>query len=186
MKCRGYSEPLQRVLVDFGAEKSFGQAVERVREHYGIEVPASAVRQQSESHGARMLEQEKQRLSELGPEPGVELLVTEMDGSQVPLVETGVNAAGERLKDHRRGRRLYWQEARLCLAREPEKVTPRYGACLGEVEEAGAVWLDCVIRGGAGAHTHPHGVGDGALWIAAQAKERFGEQATYLCDFYQV
>jgi hypothetical protein len=66
------------------------------------------------------------------------------------------------------------------------KVNPRYGACLGEFEEAGAVWLDCVIRAGAGAQTHLHGVGDGALWIAAQAKERFGEQATYLCDFYHV
>jgi hypothetical protein len=134
-----------------------------------------------------MLEQqEKQRLSQFGPEPGVELLITEMDGSQVPLVETGVNAVGERFEDQRRGRRLHWQEARLCLAREPEKVHPRYGACLGEFEEAGAVWLDCVIRAGAGAQTHLHGVGDGALWIAAQAKERFGEQATYLCDFYHV
>jgi hypothetical protein len=175
------------VLVDFGVEKSFVRAVERVREHYGIEVPASAVRELTEAHGARMLEQqERERLRELGPEPGVELLITEMDGSQVPLVETGVNTAGERFEDRRLGRRLHWQEARLCLAREPEKVTPRYGACLGEFEEAGAIWLDCVIRAGAGARTHLHGVGDGALWIAAQAKERFGEQATYLCDFYHV
>ena len=115
---------MQRVLVDFGAEKSCGQAVERVREHSGIEAPASAVRQPSEAHGARMLEQqEKERLSEWGPEPGVELLSTELDGSQVPRVETGVKAAGERFEDHRRGRRLSWQEARLCLGREPEKVT---------------------------------------------------------------
>lgn len=173
--------------MDFGAEKSFGQAVKRVREHYGIEVPTSAVRHQTETHGARMLErQETERLSELGPKPGVELLITEMDGSLVPLVETGINAAGERLKDQRGGRRLYWQEARLCLAREPEKITPRYGACLGEVEDAGAVWLDCVVRAGAGTRTHLHGLGDGALWIAGQVKERFGEQATYLCDFYHV
>lgn len=187
VKCRGYSEPLQRVLVDFGAEESFGQAVERVREHDGIEVPESAVRQQTEVHGAALLEQQaRERLSELGPEPGVALLITEMDGSQVPLVETGVNAAGKHCEDHRRGRRLHWQEARLCLAREPEQVTARDGACLGEAEEAGAVWLDCVIRAGAGAQTHLHGVGDGALWIAAQAEARFGEQASYLCDFYHV
>lgn len=161
VKCRGYWEPLQRVLVDFGAEKSFGQAVERIREHYGIEVPASAVRQQTQAHGARMLEQQQTaRLSELGPEPGVELLITEMDGSLVPLVETGVNAAGEQLTDQRGGRRLHWQEARLCLAREPEKITPRYGACLGEVEEAGAVWLDCAIRAGA----LDRGTSERALW----------------------
>ena len=187
VKCRGYSEPLQRGLVDFGAEESFGRAVERVAEHYGIAVPASAVREQTEAHGARMLQQQEQeRLTELGPEPGVEWLITEMDGSLLPLVETGINAAGEDCADQRRGRRLSWQEARLCLAREPGQVQPRYGACLGDVEAAGAVWLDCVIRAGAGARTHLHCVGDGALWIAAQVRERFGEQATYLCDFYHV
>lgn len=175
------------MLVDFGAEESFARAVERVREHYGIEVPASAVRRQTESHGAELLEQqEAARWQELGPEPGVELLLTEMDGSQVPLVETGVNQAGQRFADHRRGRRLHWQEARLCLARELAKVTPRYGACLGEVEEAGAVWADCVIRAGGGKRTHLHGVGDGAVWIVAQGRERFGEQLSYLCDFYHV
>ena len=157
VKCRGYSEPLQRVLVDFGAEASFGRAVERVAEHYGISVPASAVREQTEAHGAGMLKQQEQhRLTELGPEPGVELLLTEMDGSHIPLVETGRNAAGQRFADHRRGRRLYWEEAHLCLAREPQRVEPRYGVCLGEAEEAGAVWLDCVIRAGAGAQTHLH------------------------------
>lgn len=57
---------------------------------------------------------------------------------------------------------------------------------MGPAEQAGAVWLDCVIRAGAGAQTHLHGVGDGALWIAAQSEERFGEQASYLCDFYHV
>ena len=187
MKCRGYSEPLQRVLVDFGAEESFARAVERVREHYGIEVPTSAIRQQTETHGAAMLEQAEQtRLSELGPEPGVALLITEIDGCEVPLVETGINTAGSRFADQRRGRRLHWQEARLCLARAPEQVSARYGACLAEAEEAGAVWLDCVIRAGAGAQTHLHGVGDGALWIAAQAQKRFAEQASYLCDFYHV
>ena len=54
VKCRGYSEPLQRVLVAFGAEESFGRAVESVREHYGIEVPESALRTQTESHGAAL------------------------------------------------------------------------------------------------------------------------------------
>ena len=74
----------------------------------------------------------------------------------------------------------------LCLARETEQVTARYGACLDQAEQAGAVWLDCVIRAGAGAQTPLHCLGDGALWIAAQSEKRFGEQASYLCDFYHV
>lgn len=187
VKCRGYSEPLQRVLADFGAEESFGQAVERVREHYGIEVPESAVRTHTQAHAAVMLaEQEKKRVVELGPEPGLELLITEMDGSLIPMVQTGVNQSGEELTDRRKGRLLHWQEARLCLAREPERVTRRYGACLGSVEEAGEVWADCVIRAGAGAQTHLHCLGDGALWIVGQTAIRFGKQATFVCDFYHV
>lgn len=186
VECRSYSGGLQRVMVDFGAEESFGHAVERVREHYGVEVPRSAVRTQTEEHGARMLAAAEPLLSELGPEAGVELLITEMDGSMVPIVLPGVDADGRRDEDRRKSRHLSWQEARLCLAREPEKVTPRYGACLGNCEQAGAVWADCVIRAGAGAQTDLHCLGDGARWIPAQAQERFGEQATYLCEFYHV
>lgn len=186
VKCRGYSEPLQRVMVDFGAEESFGRAAERVREHYGIEVPGSAIRRHTESVGEAMAQAGEGLLSELGPEPGVELLITQTDGSMIPIVRTGVDADGRRVRDRRKGRSVGWQEARLCLAREPSKVTPRYGACLEKAEQAGAVWLDCVIRAGAGARTHLHCLGDGALWIAAQSEKRFGEQAGYLCDFYHV
>ena len=57
---------------------------------------------------------------------------------------------------------------------------------MGNAEQAGAVWLDCVIGAGAGSPTPLHCVGDGALWSAAQSAERFGEQASYRCDFYHV
>lgn len=173
------------MLVDFGAEESFGRAVERVREHYGVEVPQSAIRTQTESHGAAMAAAEP-LLAELGLEAGVALLITQTDGSMIPVVRTSMEAAGEPVEDRRKGRSLSWQEGRLCLAREPEKVTARYGACLGKAEQAGVVWLDCVIGAGAGAQTQLHCVGDGAQWIAAQSEERFGEQASYLCDFYHV
>ena len=186
VKCRGYSQLLQRVLVDFGAEESFGRAVERVREHYGIEVPESAIRTQTESHGAALAAAAEPYLTQLGPESGVELLITETDGSMIPIVRTGVAVDGKPVADRRTARSLGWQEARLCLAREPEKVMARYGACLDQAEQAGAVWLDCVIRAGAGAQTHLHCLGDGAMWIAAQSEKRFGEQASYLCDFYHV
>jgi hypothetical protein len=186
VNCRDYSRPLQRVLVDFGAEKSFVRAAKSVREHYGIEVPVSAIRAQTELHGAAMSAAFEPLLTELGPEAGVPLLISETDGSMIPIVTTGVDADGQRETDGRKARSLSWQEARLCLAREPGKVTARYGACLGDAEQAGEVWLDCVIRSGAGTQTHVHCVGDGALWIAAQSEKRFGEQASYLCDFYHV
>ena len=50
--CHGYRLGLQRVLTDFGADAALRQAVAKVREHYGIEVPASAVCAVTEAHGA--------------------------------------------------------------------------------------------------------------------------------------
>ena len=183
VQCRGYSLPFQRVLVDFGAEASFGRAAERVREHYGIEVPTSAVRRATESHGARLQQQQEgERVSALGPEPGVAVLITEMDGSLIPVVATGTPGS----RDKRKERQLHWVEARLCLAREPGQVSARYGVCVGSVAAAGAVWLDCASRAGAGTQTQLHGVGDGAEWIAGQMAAQFGEQGQYLCDFYHV
>jgi hypothetical protein len=185
--CRGYSEPLQRALVDFGAEDSFGKAVERMREHYGIEVPPSAVRTFTEVHGAALAEAAEPLLTELDAAGGVAQLITETDGSMVPIVTTGpLEADGPSDTDRRKQRKLDWREARLCLAREPEKVTARYGACFGEAEAAGAVWLDCVIRAGGSAATQLHCLGDGAAWIADQVEKRFGAQTPYLCDFYHV
>ena len=40
--CRGYSLPLQRAITDFGADVSFGKISEKLKEHYGINVPISS------------------------------------------------------------------------------------------------------------------------------------------------
>ncbi|MCI0734563.1 MAG: hypothetical protein L0Y38_12220, partial [Methylococcaceae bacterium] len=42
--CRSLSRPLQRVITDFGSDLPFGQVNGKLQEHYGIEVPVSAVR----------------------------------------------------------------------------------------------------------------------------------------------
>jgi hypothetical protein len=80
IRCREYSQPLQRVLTDFGAESSFGKAVERLKEHYGIEVPGGAVRQITEQHAAALLKQQ-QVLTELSKQGGLAQIIGEMDGA---------------------------------------------------------------------------------------------------------
>src|SRR5204862_1762831 len=50
---QGKSLRLQRVLTDFGCEHSFLRATESVREHYGFEVGASAVRKATLAHAQR-------------------------------------------------------------------------------------------------------------------------------------
>jgi hypothetical protein len=179
VQCRSLSLGLQRVCVDFGADSSFSTAVEKVREHYGIEVSQSAVRGVTEAHGAAM--QLESEVAARLPQEGVKDLLTEIDGTLLPLVEIGDAEA-----DRRKQRLCKWQEARLCLARAVQSVRRRYGATLGSVESAGRVWKSCVAAAGAGQKTRLHCVGDGARWIVAQVEEQFGSQATFLVDFYHL
>lgn len=58
---RGRSRRLERVLTDFGCEQAFARAAESVREHYGFDIGASAVRAATLEHAQRArakLEQE--------------------------------------------------------------------------------------------------------------------------------
>lgn len=172
---------MQRALVDFASDLSFNRATEKLVEHYGVELSASTIRQITQQHGGRLLEQQQQLITQLGPEAGLEQLLTQTDGSMVPLVENSQKAS-----DKRKNKSLVWGEARLSLARDVNSVVPRLAATMEEAQQAGAVWLDCVKRAGGGAKTKIHCVGDAAPWIIEQARQRFGGQASYLIDFYHV
>ncbi|MCG3147018.1 MAG: ISKra4 family transposase ISTvi1 [Verrucomicrobiae bacterium] len=173
---RGRSRRLQRALVDFGAEESFTRAAARVQEHYGLDVAAEVVRQHTLTHGAQL---SALRLPARQPAPPT--LVTQLDGSMIPIVVPAATGA-----DRRRGKQLLWREARLCLARPKDSATPCYGATLGSVTSSGAMWRDTAQAAGFDAVTQVHGVGDGAEWILTQFQEQFGTQGKYLVDFYHV
>jgi hypothetical protein len=185
VKCRGYSEALQRALTDFGADDAFARAAAKLKEHYGIEVAVSAIRGFTEGHGAAMRSQEKQK-SDWRDQAGVPVLIAEMDGSMLPVVEVAEPVAGGARRDRRKTRQVSWKEARLALAHEPGSVTPVFGATLGCVEEAGERLAVCALEAGAGSQTRIHGVGDGAVWITEQMEAQFGTQARYLVDFYHL
>jgi len=181
VECRGASLGLQRALVDFGAEASHEKAVRRVKEHYGIEVSTNAVRRWTQHHGAaRQQRQEEEREPELPVGLGAALVIGELDGSMVPIVELGQG------QDRRKERGVKWEEARLALAHALGSVTPCYGATLGSVTEAGEILADCARRAGATQQTPLHCLGDAAAWIIQQVREQFGAQARYLLDFYHV
>ncbi len=58
--------PLQRAITDFGADDSFGRgASAKLKEHYGIEVPATVIRDVTEKHGEAMVAMQRQKQSEL-------------------------------------------------------------------------------------------------------------------------
>ena len=175
VKHRGYSRRLQRVLADFGAEVSFGQAVGRVREHYAIEVPGEAIRQQTLHHGKAIA-----TLATADAAKPACQLITQMDGSMIPVMQPG---SGE---DARQGRSLFWREVRLCSARNAGQTAALYGATLGSAETASWLWRATAQSAGLGARTRVHGVGDGAPWIVEKFQENFGAQGRYLLDFYHV
>lgn len=168
-------------MTDLGADVSFGQTGAKLIEHYGVTLPTETVRQIVEGHAGRMFEQ--QALEEEWPtEPGHPWLIAEIDGGMVPIVQSDPAQ-----KDRRKGKRLEWKEAKLCLVHALGSATPTYGGTLrGGVEEAGRQLFHCARQVGFGKASRVHSVGDGATWIAGQIEDRFGDQGQFLVDFYHV
>jgi len=182
--CRGYSLGLQRAITDFGADEAFWKTPKKIKEHYGIEVPVSSARVITQRHAER-IESNSELLGTV-PRGGVTQLIGEMDGCMLPIVSVNPRENEQSPADGRKRRKLSWQEARLCLVREPEKISGRYAATMGGPEKAGELFADCVIRTGGGRSTVLHALGDGALWIVSQAKKRLAMTVTFLVDFYHV
>jgi hypothetical protein len=120
------------------------------------------------------------------PKQAVKTLITEMDGCMLPIVQTSSDPE----VDRRKGKQLFWQEARLCCARDKDKVDCVYGATFATAHIAGLLWHEVACSAGLGPDTHVHGLGDGAPWIVSTFAEQFGAgpeaQATYTVDFHHV
>jgi hypothetical protein len=176
------SRPLQRVIVDFASDQAFAGARAKLREHYGFEIGESTIQRITFAHARAMFEAARTDL-EFPEGPGLaKPIIVETDGGMVPIVEPSREA-----KDKRRAKKLSWREAKLSLAHAQGSRTPVYaGSIEGGVEEAGRQLLSCAVRAGFGANSRVHAVGDGAPWIVGQVEQQFGDQGSYLIDFYQV
>jgi hypothetical protein len=178
---REYSLPLQRALTDFGADHSFVEATKKVREHYGLELPASSMRVRTLAHAKAI-----GAVQHEAPKRPIQTLVTEMDGTMLPIVGTKTGPG----LDGRKGKQLSWREARLCCARPLDAVDCVYGSTFGTVNIAGLLWQQVAQAAGLGPQTHTHGLGDGAPWILNTFQEQFGagkeSRATYTVDFHHV
>ena len=177
---RGRSRRLERVLTDFGCEQAFARAAERVREHYGFAMGVSAVRAATLKHAQRArhgMEKEYEQSFRVLPAVGAEQVIAQADGTMICTVEPG-SRKGKRPRE--------WKEMRLVAAQAMGSATTVYGATFGSVEETGRRWGHCTRQAGWGLKSHLHAVGDGAEWIRLQCREVFGEQGTFLCDFFHV
>ena len=179
VKCRSYSHHLQRAIVDFGADVSFQEAQKKMLEHYKIELPVSSIQAITENHAKNIFEfLENEKLEE----GRAQQIISEMDGSMIPVVDTAIPKEGK--PDKRKCRTTRWQEARLCFCRGVQQLTPIFYATMGDVERAGNLLYRAALRVGFGPKTKVHGLGDGAKWIEEQMKRVFSNQVKYLVDFY--
>lgn len=180
IKPSGRSVRLQRVLTDFGCEQSFARAAQSVVEHYGFEVGASAVRAATLHHAGRareLLESEYKEPFRVLPAKGQAQVIAQADGTMICTV-----AAGPRGSKRPRS----WEEMRLVAAQAKGSAVTTYAATFGSVTQTGRRWGHVTRQAGWGLQSHIHAVGDGADWIRLQCREIFGQQATFLCDFYHV
>ncbi len=181
ISCRDYSLLLERVITDFGADVSFGQTVEKLKEHYGITVSASAVQTITKKHAKAcydMLEVSTQ----VTEKKEVKCIIGELDGAMIPIVSFEPNDSF----DKRKWRKTGWKEARLSVAREKNSLTKVFLATLGSTERAGDLLGRCAKRLGWREKTKIHCVGDGARWIYEQIERVFGTQGKYLIDFFHL
>jgi hypothetical protein len=155
----------------------FGKVVEKMKEHYGIEIPSSTVRLITEKHAYKIAE-----LKIVG-RAKEEVLISETDGSMVPIVEIDTT---KNEVDFRKARKICWKEVKLSFARGKNKINRYYGGIIGTAEEAGQKMLECAILAGMKDGTYIHALGDGAPWIAEQVKLKFCNRSGYLIDFFHL
>ena len=131
--------------------------MDKLVEHYGIQLPESTIRRVTELHAQNI--HATTRIDETWPAGGGrETVVVEMDGGMVPVVEADATRG-----DRRKGKKLHWREAKLCLAHDAGSKTPSYGGTLqGDVVEAVKQLFGCARSAGFGKNSRVHAVGDGA------------------------
>lgn len=179
--CRSYSPLLQRRITDFGSDHSFGKAAKKMHEHYGIVVPESSIRIITQKHGKNLEASDTVVSEHTGI--GVTQVVVQTDGCMIPKVEF---TPTEEQSDKRKTRTVAWKEVRLSLAYVPGMITPVFEATSGTPDDVGQQLLSCANQVGYGKKTQIHGIGDGATWIAEQIDNTFGNNGSYLIDFYHL
>lgn len=179
---RSCSRLLQRAVSDLGMESSFQQAQRGVKEHYGFDLPLSAVADvtRDSAEAIAMHQQAREGANRL-PAKGARQLVAEADGSFLRIVSTSA-AKGDR----RKSRQVAYREVRLCAASAQGSARICYDASFGEVDTIAKLWSFTAKKAGMSVESKVHIVSDGATWIHTQGCIAFGSQGRHLIDLYHV
>lgn len=176
-------------MTDFGADESFAKASQKVKEHYGVTVPVSGERAVTLAHATKIKLKYKKDVvaknkraskKELQMRTGNSFIISETDGSMVPIVVTKKSG----ISDKRKNKEVMYREARLTLAHASESTSPVFSVTFDDINTVGKHIRFCVDKAGCGGNSQIYAIGDGAPWIADQVALQFGNQAKYLIDFY--
>lgn len=171
------------MLTDFCADLPYARAMDKVVEHYGIVIAESTLRRVTMRH-ARQIHKYSQGAPQGLPNAltGKQTVIVQTDGTMVPTVQS-TNTGG----DKRKSKRVQWAEAKISLAHVAGSKEMSFAATLqGDVQFAGKQLRKCARRVGFCKGQRAHGLGDGAPWIAKQVRKNFGQQGSYLVDFFHV
>lgn len=157
--------------------------MDKVVEHYGIVIAESTLRRVTMRH-AGQIHKYSQGAPQGLPNVGASehSIIVQIDGTMVPTVQSRHDAG-----DKRKNKSVQWSEAKVSLAHVAGSKEMSFAATLqGDVQLAGKQLRKCAKRVGLGQGQRVHGLGDGAPWIAKQVKKNFGQQGSYLVDFFHV
>lgn len=178
---RKSSSLLQRRVVDLASHRSFHESLTALDEHYGFTIPYSAAREITEKIGQKA----KHYNASISPaQKTASQLIVEIDGAMVPVVEYSEATAEQQKQGLKRNRDCHWREFRLATVNLPGETSTHYGVTRGQPFEAGCLMYQTALQKGLDTTTRVHGVADGAPWIAEQFEVQFGENHTFILDFY--
>lgn len=175
---------VQRALVDFGAEESFGQASTRFLEHYGWEIGRTSVLRLVEGiaqDGQRYVAQRLQMMrsefdAPLAQRPGCERMIVELDGCEIrtgKLVPLPGRARTKVRRRKRRRRQEDWRDVRVGLVRRPEEIERTAVAWLGPYQQVTDQLFSAAVGRGLSSRTQAIGVGDGGNGLREALAEQF-------------
>ncbi len=183
-RSRGCSLRLERLAVSYAADHSLLGASSRLLEHHAIEMAPSSVDRLLARHGARAAAILPSSPAASLASSGADTIVTEADGTMIPVWEYGQAEAGPDLR-RRRKKRIY-KEMRLFVARPDGQADYRCAGGFVDMEQAAALWSHCARDCGWSAATRVHGVFDGANRIRLRFKEQFGSCGDWLVDYFHL
>lgn len=152
-------------------------AVERMKEHHGVEINVSAARTITEKHAGRaeafIVEVKENKTP-------CKQMIMELDGEMVPLVEY------EEAKDRRKKKKNLWAELRIGVAQRFGTVSWTYAASFKTPDDLGNKMQKIMGKIGLTEKTEVHGLGDGATWIVEQGEKVAGSKYKHLIDLFHL